>query len=48
MEVARNSLANARLAFLFWQDKAEAEREARETNAATQAACASWARRQDQ
>ena len=48
MEVARNSLANARLAFLFWQDKASAEREARETNAATQAACASWARRQDQ
>ncbi len=48
MEVARNSLANARLAFLFWQDKASAEREARETNAATQRACAGWARRQDQ
>lgn len=47
MEVARNTLANARLAFLFWQDKAGAEAEARETNAATQQSCARWARGQD-
>jgi hypothetical protein len=48
MEVTRNQLANSRLAFLFWQDVANAEKEARETNAATQSACAAWARRQDQ
>lgn len=47
-EVQRNQLANARLAFLFWQDTANAEREARETNAETQRDCARWARGQDQ
>lgn len=47
VEVTRNQLANSRLAFLFWQDRASAEREARETNAATQRVCANWARRQD-
>lgn len=47
LEATRNQLANARLAFLYWQDQAGAEREARETNAATQSTCARWARSQD-
>lgn len=48
IEANRNQLANARLAFLFWQDRASALEEAYDVNAATQRACASWARRQDQ
>lgn len=48
VEATRNQLANARLAFLFWQDRASALEEALDVNGATQRACASWARRQDQ
>ncbi len=48
IEANRNQLANARLAFLFWQDRASALEEAYDVNAATQRACATWARRQDQ
>lgn len=48
VEATRNQLANARLAFLFWQDRASALEEAYDVNAATQMACATWARRQDQ
>lgn len=48
VEATRNQLANARLAFLFWQDRASALEEALDVNSATQRACASWARRQDQ
>lgn len=48
IEANRNQLANARLAFLFWQDRASALAEAYDVNAATQRACATWARRQDQ
>ena len=48
IEANRNQLANARLAFLFWQDRASALEEAYDVNASTQRACASWARRQDQ
>lgn len=48
VEATRNQLANARLAFLFWQDRANAVEEAYDVNAATQRACATWARRQDQ
>ena len=47
VEATRNQLANARLAFLFWQDRASAVEEAYDVNAATQRACAAWARRQD-
>jgi hypothetical protein len=48
VEATRNQLANARLAFLFWQDRANAVEEAYDVNAATQRACGAWARRQDQ
>ena len=48
VEATRNQLANARLAFLFWQDRASALEEAYDVNAATQRACGAWARRQDQ
>ena len=48
VEATRNQLANARLAFLFWQDRASALEEALDVNGATQRACANWARRQDQ
>lgn len=48
VEATRNQLANARLAFLFWQDRASALEEAYDVNAATQRRCAAWARRQDQ
>ena len=47
VEATRNQLANARLAFLFWQDRTNAVEEAYDVNAATQRACAAWARRQD-
>lgn len=48
VEANRNQLANARLAFLYWQDRASAVEEAYDVNAATQSACARWARSQDQ
>lgn len=48
VEANRNQLANARLAFLYWQDRTNAVEEAYDVNAATQRACAAWARRQDQ
>jgi hypothetical protein len=48
VEANRNQLANARLAFLYWQDRTNAVEEAYDVNAATQRACATWARRQDQ
>ena len=48
VEANRNQLANARLAFLYWQDRSSAVEEAYDVNAAAQRACASWARRQDQ
>ena len=47
VEASRNALANARLAFLFWQQKESAVREAYNTNAETQRACARWARHVD-
>lgn len=48
VEATRNQLANARLAFLFWQDRASALEEAYDVNASTQQHCANWARAQDQ
>jgi len=48
VEANRAQLANARLAFLFWQDRANAVEEAYDVNASTQRHCANWARAQDQ
>lgn len=48
VEANRAQLANARLAFLFWQDRASALEEAYDVNASTQRYCADWARSQDQ
>ena len=48
VDATRNQLANARLAFLFWQDRASALEEAYDVNASTQRHCADWARDQDQ
>jgi hypothetical protein len=48
VEANRAQLANARLAFLFWQDRASALEEAYDVNASTQRHCAAWARSQDQ
>lgn len=48
VDATRNQLANARLAFLFWQDRASALEEAYDVNASTQRHCAQWARTQDQ
>lgn len=46
-ELSRNQLANSRLAFLYWQDRAGALEEAYDVNAASQRVCAQWARSQD-
>lgn len=48
VDATRAQLANARLAFLFWQDRASALEEAYDVNASTQRHCADWARSQDQ
>lgn len=48
VEATRRQLANSRLAFLYWQDRASALEEAYDVNAATQRNCAAWARNQDQ
>lgn len=45
-EVARNRLANARLAFLYWQERAVVAEEQADINADPQRACAAWARAQ--
>lgn len=46
--LARNALANARLAFTYWRERATVAEEQADINAGTQRACASWARRQEQ
>ncbi len=43
-EVARNRLANARIAFLYWRERAGVAEEQADMNADTQRACAAWAR----